>query len=169
MVNRTAWTGGNLNTGLSWTGLFSSSDINLMSPGQSVRSSLGDITNGTGLDMFMDVSLKIVFSQTTATGITAGSNVALYLMPLLQDGTTYGDGSIPTAGAGGFTTIVPSIPPAAIFTCRTGGSQTFFGGFAQAILIPPGSFQCALVNNFAISFGGSQACYFRSYNIQLNN
>lgn len=167
MANRTAWTAGNLNGSLSWTGLFSSSDLNLMSPGQSVRSTLADITNGTGLDMFMDVSLEIVIAQ--AATITLGANCALYIMPLLQDGSTYGDNSLPTAGIGGATTVIPGISPVAVFPFRSTTSLTLLAGFAQQVVIPPGSFRCAIQNNTNVSFGGAQGCHFRSYNINLNN
>lgn len=168
MANRTAWVAGLLNAGLGWTGLFSSSDFNSISSGSSALS-LITITNGTGLDMFMDISLIAVCAQTTTTGVTAGSNIALWIMPLLQDGATFGDGSIPTAGASGQVAKTPSLPPAAIIGVQTGISATAFAGAATGILLPPGTFRMAIQNNTGVSWGGAQACYFRSYNINLNS
>lgn len=168
MANRTAWTAGNLNASLSWTALFSSSDLNALPSAQSVRSSVADITNGTGLDMFMDVSVGCVVNQTST--LAAGANLALYLMPLLSDGATYGDNSIPTAGAGGFSTSVPGIIPAAVFSFKVANSFTLLAGFAQGVIIPPGSFRAALVNNSGYTLtGATNTIQFRSYNINLNN
>jgi hypothetical protein len=169
MAARTAWTGGNLNGGLGWTGLFSSSDLLSMANGLAVRSSLADITNGTGLDQFMDISLIAVCNQTTTTAIAAGANISFYIYPLLQDGATYGDGLIPTAGASGGLAITPLIPIAAVMNVRAGISSTTFAGISTGILLPPGSFRAVIQNNTGVSWAGSSACYFRSYNINLNN
>ena len=169
MANRTAWTAGILNAGLGWTSLFSSSDLNSLTSGNTVRSSIADITNGTSLDMFMDVAFRCVINQSTT--LTVGSSCALYLFPLLDDSATYGDNSIPTAGASGQVTSPPGLAPAAVFPFRSGlNSITLLAGFAQQVIIPPGSFRGAIGNfsGFTLT-GAANACAFRSYNINLNS
>lgn len=170
MANRTAWTGGNLNAGLGWTSLFSSTDLNGLGPNYSVRSVLADITNGTGLDQFMDVSVRCQIAQSTT--VTLGISMALFLYPLLDDGSTYGDNFLPTAGFGGRVTGFPSLQPAAVFGVPLPAnftSMTGIAGFAQGILMPPGSFRPVFYQNVGFTFTGTQNVLFRSYNINLNN
>jgi len=70
MTNKTAWTGGNLNSGIGWAPLFSSSastDINQgsgLTNAYSVLSTL-TLTNGGYLDQFMDISLRVAISSNT--------------------------------------------------------------------------------------------------------
>jgi hypothetical protein len=163
MSNRTAWTAGN-GQGLTWGALFNGSDINSCINGDSVLSSVSAIANGTNLDQFMDVSLECTIASST---IAAGANFTFWIFPLNEDGTTYGDNSL-TAGTA--AAITPGLFPAFVMPLRAAASQTALYGFAQAIVIPPGSFACVVQNNcgFTLSSSGN-AIKYRTYNIQLNN
>lgn len=165
MTNRTAWIGGNLAPGLGFITLINSSDLVSLPNGSGVLSSVGDITNGTGLDQFMDISVRLAIAS---TALTAGASIAMYLYALLDDGSTYGDGLYGTPGqqiAG--TPAIPAIP--INFRVATLTTLTYF---VQGLVLPPGSFRFALVNNLLPSTAlsaGTQTVKYRSYNQNLNS
>jgi hypothetical protein len=163
MTNRTAWTAGN-GAGLTWSTAINSADMASMTNGQSVLSSVSDITNGTNFDMFMDISVRLAIASST---IAAGATIPLWIYELLDDGATYGDGQL-TAGAAAAKT--PTFAPCAIIPLVAAAAQTTLVGFTNQIMIPPGSFRLALQNNsgFALS-SGTQTVKYRTYNINLNN
>jgi hypothetical protein len=163
MANRTAWTGGNLNSGLGWTALFNSGDLNGMTNGQTVVSSVADITNGTGLDQFMDISWLLIIASST---IAAGSGFSFYLYYLNQDGSHYGDGQAGTPGTP--ASITPSFPPCAAGGIPAVASTTNMWGTVTGIIIAPGSFRVAIQNNCGFTLSGTQTVKFRSYNQNLN-
>lgn len=163
MSSRTAWTAGNGET-LTWGTAINSSDLTSMANGSTVLSSVSDIANGTALDMFMDVSVRLVISSST---IVAGANLALYIYPLLDDGSTYGDGQL-TAGSQAAKT--PALAPIATIPLYAAASQTALVGSATSLIIPPGSFRLALQNNSGFTLtSGTQTVMYRTYNINLNN
>jgi len=163
MTGRTAWTAGN-GQGLAWGTLINSVDLASMANAKTVLSSVADIANGTNLDMWMDVSVRCAIASNT---IAAGANLALWLYALLDDGSTYGDGQF-TAGTP--ATLTPTFSPVAVFPLVAAASQTTLVGFAQGILLPPGSFRAALQNNSGFSFtSGTQTVKYRTYNINLNS
>jgi hypothetical protein len=162
MANKTAWVAGN-GAGLTWTTGINSVDLASMANGSSVVSSVSDIANGSNLDMFMDVSVRCAIASNT---IAAGANLALWLYALLDDGSTYGDGQF-TNGTQAAKT--PTFPPCAIIPLVAAAAQTTLVGFAQQIIIPPGSFRLALQNNSGFSFSaGTQTVKYRTYNVNLN-
>lgn len=163
MTARTAWTAGN-GAGLTWTTLINSADLASMANGSSVLSSVADIANGTNLDQFMDISALCAISSST---IAAGANLAFWLYPLQEDGTTYGDGQF-TAGTQAAKT--PAFPPCAVISLVAAAAQTTLVGLAQGIIIPPGSFRVAMQNNSGFTLtSGTQTVKYRTYNINLNN
>lgn len=164
MANRTAWTAGN-GVGLTWTTAINSSDLVSMANGSSVLSSVADIANGTAFDMFMDVSVRCLIASST---IVAGAALSLYLYELLDDGTTYGDGLLPTPGTQ--AAVTPVVPCIGAIQLTPGATKTALLGFVNQIVIPPGSFRLALQNNsgFALT-AGTQVVKYRTYNLNLNN
>jgi hypothetical protein len=163
MTARTAWTAGN-GAGLTWTTGINSADLASMPTGSTVVSSVADIANGTNLDMFMDVSCRLAISSST---IIAGANLALWLYDLLDDGTTYGDGQF-TNGTQAAKT--PMFSPIATIPLVAAASQTLLIGYANQIIIPPGSFRLALQNNSGFTLtAGTQTVKYRTYNLNLNN
>lgn len=166
MVTKASWVAG-LGEGLSWGPLFSSSaatDINQSTPIPNASCVMSTITvaNGTALDIYADISIRCGIASST---IVAGANFAIYLYGLLDDGSTYGTGEL-TAGT--VSTALPSIAPAAIFPLRAAASQTVLTGFAQGILLPPGTFKAVFQNNsgFALNSTGN-VCQYRTYNIAM--
>jgi hypothetical protein len=165
MASRTAWTAGN-GVGYTWTTAINSADLASMPTGSTVVSSVADITNQTAQDMFMDVSISLVIASST---IVAGANIAFWLMPLNQDGTTYGDGQFTNGTQKAATpantqNILPSIGLIAA------ASQTTLVGAVTGIQIPPGSFRLACQNNSGFTLtSGTQTVKYRTYNINLNN
>lgn len=164
MTSRTAWTGGNLNSGLGWTTLINSADMASMATANTVLSSVSDIANGTSLDVFMDISAVLAISSST---IVAGSNLAFWIYSLQEDGATYGDGQF-TAGTPAAKT--PTFPPFGAMPLVAAASQTALVGFLQGVVIPPGAFRVAIQNNSGFTLtSGTQTVKYRTYNMNLNN
>lgn len=166
MATKASWVAG-LGEGLSWGALFSSTantDINQTTPIPTANCMLSTITitNGTALDIFMDISLRCGISSST---IVAGANFAIYLYSLLDDGSTYGTGEL-TAGT--TSAALPPIAPVAIFPLRAAGTQTTLVGFAQGIILPPGSFKAVFQNNSGFTLNATgNVCQYRTYNIAM--
>lgn len=163
MANRTAWTAGN-GAGLTWATAINSSDLASLASGSSVLSTVADITNGTALDQFMDLSVRELIASST---IVAGAAFSFYLYALLDDGATYGDGQLV---AGTQKAATPAFPPCAVVPLVAAAAQTNLVGFYQGIILPPGSFRLAQQNSsgFALT-SGTQTVKYRTYNINVNN
>lgn len=101
MANFAKWAAGVFQSGAWGTSTqsgFSSSDItafNSLATGSCVIASTA-ISNSANLDLLGEISISLVINASTAA--TTASYVAVYLLPLNQDGTTYGD-NIATGGA----------------------------------------------------------------------
>lgn len=164
MTAITGWAGGRLNTGLGWTTFFNSADLASCPNASSVLSSITAITNGTSLDMYIDVSVRLVIASST---VAAGANIGLWLYPLLDDGSTYGDGQF-TAGTQAAKT--PSPFAWATIPLYAAATQTNLIGYACRLVIPPGTFlPCAQNNSGFTLTSGTQTIKYRSYNIRIDN
>lgn len=163
MTSRTAWVAGN-GVGFTWTTLVNSADLASMATAKTVLSSATAIANQTQLDQFMDVSLRCAIASST---VAAGANFALWLYALLDDGSTYGDGQL---AAGTPATLTPTFAPVATFPLVAAAAQTTLVGFAQGIIIPPGTFLAAVQNNSGFTLtAGTQTVKYRTYNQNLNS
>ncbi len=168
-ANRTAWTAGNGQGLASWGLLFNTTDFSTSHAGgflqnaDTVLSSVTAIANGTNLDQFMDISCQLTIGSSTTA---AGANLTFWLFALQQDGTTYGDGHF-TAGTS--TTIVPVWAPIAVIPLYAAASQTTIIGEVNGIVIPPESFAVAIQNNTGFTLASTNACKYKTYNINLNN
>jgi hypothetical protein len=166
MTNRTAWTAGN-GQGLTWGLLFAVTDYESLANGSCVRSTIADIANGSNLDMYMDISYLLSIASNT---ITSGANFSFWIYLLNQDGSTYGDNQLPTAGTA--AAITPAFAPVASMGIPAVATTTNMYGYATGILLPPGSFRMAIQNNSGFTLNaaaGSMAIQYRTYNINLNN
>ena len=160
----TGWTAGN-GVGLTWTAAFNTTDFTTSHSGSTpmqnldvVLSSVADITNGTALDKFADLSLELSISSST---IAAGANFAFWLYALLDNGTSYGDGQ-QTSGTA--TAKTPAFAPCAIVPLYATTGQTSLVGFVQGIVIPPGSFRFAIQNNCGFTLTNTTTtCKYRTY------
>jgi hypothetical protein len=162
MASRTSWTAGN-GVGLSWTAVLNSSDMQGLSTANTVLGT-PTVTNSSSLDQFMDLSVRC---SITASTITAGANIVLWLYPLLDDGATYGDGQL-SAGTG--VALTPTFPPVAVIPLVAASTQTKLVGASIELVIPPGNFKIALQNNSGFTLATTtQNCLYRTYNINLND
>ena len=162
-ANRTAWVAGN-GAGLTWTNAFNSTDFTTSQPttGQSILSTV-TIANGSSLDQFMDVSIVQSIASST---IAAGANIAIYLIPLAADGTTY----TPALTAGTVSSNTLPNPPVCVIPLYAAATQTTLTGTCTGIVIPPGSFKLAEQNNSGFTYTvTTQTHQYRTYNINNNN
>jgi len=165
MTSRAAWTAGN-GGGFSWTTAINGSDLASLANGSTVLSSVADIANQTNLDIYADVSVRMTVASGTPP---TGAYLAIYLVALLDDGSTYGDGSMTS---GGTITRAPPYSPVGIVALESAAATTLLSGFVQGIVIPPGSFRFALYNNTGAALSataGNCIVRYRTYNVNLNN
>ena len=166
MSNNTGWVAGR-GVGLTWSPAFNTTDFTTSNSGgalattQTVLSSVADITNGTALDMFCDLSVILTTASST---YTASSIATFWLYPLLADGTTYGDGLLASGTA---KTLTPVFPPLGAIQGYAAASQTTVAGYLGGLIIPPGSWRFAMQNGIGFTLSGGTVKY-RTYNINLN-
>src|ERR1700735_575628 len=123
------WIGGS-GQGLTWGGAFST-EINSLANGNAILSTVS-ITNGTSLDIFADVSFVAGATVTTF----APGYLGLYLYPLNEDASTYGDGRFGSSAAGP--------PPSNYFVGTISfaiAAGTTIAGVFSRIILPPGTFK----------------------------
>jgi hypothetical protein len=165
MANRAAWVAGN-GVGFTWTRAINTADLVSLANGSTVLSSVADVTNQTALDLYADISVRMTVASATPPG---GSFFGIYLVPLLDDGATYGDGMM---ASGGVIARAPPYAPAGVIPLESAAAATLLAGFVQGILIPPGSFRWAFYNLSGAALSGTGAncnVFYRTYNINLNN
>lgn len=157
MASTTRWIIDTAFTSVTFTG----SELNSLASGGAALSTAA-IANGTNFDQMMDVSFVVTVGGTTVTG----GYVTVFLLPLNQDGSTYGDSYVssssaqPSAGYG-----VGSIGAKVGIT--SGNTIT---GTVQFINIPPGDFKLAFGNNLQVTLSSTAALTlkYRTYNTNLN-
>jgi len=162
-TGRTAWTAGN-GQGLTYGVAFNSTDFTTSQPtnGQSILSTI-TISNGTALDQFMDVSVVQSIASST---IAAGANIAIWLVPLAADGSTY----TPALTAGTVSANVLPMAPVCVIPLYAATTQTVLTGTCTGIVLPPGTFKLAEQNNSGFTYTATTQVHdYRSYNINVNN
>lgn len=145
-----------------WTSVpFTAGDLNSLASGGCAVAT-ASVSNGTALDIYADVSVIVTVGGTT----TATSFLTLYVLPLQQDGTTYGDGSTSSSSVQPVATYL--VGSALVKSGVTSGS-TVSAMFRQ-IVLPPGSFGVALGNNLGVALNATAALTMkiRTYNENLN-
>lgn len=145
--------------GLTWTDAFSAATLNSIASGNSILSDL-PISNATPLDMFCDLSLVFGTGPTWASPFFVG----IYLYPLSDDASHYGDGLFTSSAAG--------IPGQNYFCGSINTGPATSGakyGQLTGIVIPPGTFKFVLYNGMGGTLAGSGAntCKYRTYNRQV--
>jgi hypothetical protein len=138
--------------GLTWGSAFGT-EINSLASGNAVISSVS-VTNGTALDIFADVSFVAGATITTV----APNFLGVYLYPLNEDGTTYGDGSFGSSAAG---------PPPANYwvgNINVSVGTITVAGMVSRIILPPGTFKFLLYNQAGATLASSNTCKYRTYN-----
>jgi hypothetical protein len=164
MANQATWiTGGGV--GFTWATAINGADLVSLASGATALSSVADIANQTALDLYADVSVRLTIGSATPA---VGAFLGLYLVPLLDDGSTYGDGELTSGGT--MARAYPFPPAAAMPLANV--STTLLAGFAQGIVIPPGSFRFALYNGGSgitlSATAGNNVVKYRTYRLNLN-
>ena len=138
--------------GLTWTTVFGTATLASLASGNAIQSDA--VTNGTALDIFADVSLVLA-----SAAFVSPNTVGVYLYPLNEDGTHYGDNKFASAAAGppASTYFVGNI----VIPAVTGAAY----GTLTGIIMPPGSFTFVVYNNSGVAFAGSgNDLKYRTYN-----
>lgn len=156
------WVAGN-GVGLTWTTIVGSEITGTSLPGgDSVLSSV-TITNGTALDIFADFSMSFA-SETWGTG---SPYFEVFIYPLNEDGTTYGDNAWTTTAAAGqpnsnYTGCIIPVP--------TPGGSALTGaavGMCRGVVLPPGTFKIVIYNGAVTNTASSGNTFmYRTYNRQ---
>jgi hypothetical protein len=163
MANTTAWIAGH-GVGLTWTAVFATADLTSLPDGDFILSS-NAVTNGTALDIYADFSVAITVASSTPR---VGAYIGIYLVPLLGDGTTYGDGQFV---AGIQHAAQPPYAPVGTIPLQN-TAMTLMSGMVQGIILPPGTFRWGLYNYSAVAFSSTaanNAAFYRSYDQNLNS
>lgn len=147
------WVAGS-GVGLTWTAAFTASTLDSIVNGNAKLSDL-QLDNSVALDIFADVCIQ--FGSITAA---APNFIGLYLYPLNQDASTYGDGRFGTSAAG---------PPSATYWIGNIGFPTgavAIEGVVSRIILPPAKLKLVVYNQAGATLagaGGNQV-YYRTYN-----
>lgn len=146
--------------GTAWTDALTT-ELNSLATG-TVRIASSAITNATNLDIYADFSAILASVDLSAK---TNPRFDVYLIRLLSDGTTYEDGTDNTTTAG--LLPVSGYVGACVFQIGTGAAA--HGAMLQGILIPPGSFKPAIIQNSGATLGASGNKFsYRTYNLNLN-
>lgn len=157
MANTTRWY---IDT--AWTAVsFTAGDLNSLASGGCAVSTAA-ITNSSALDIYADVSAIVTVGGTT----TATSYLTLYLLPLQQDGSTYGDGA---ASSSSVQPVVTYLAASALVKSGVTSGITVSAMWRQ-IVLPPGDFVLALGNNLGVALNSTAALTmkYRSFDENLN-
>lgn len=153
MSNTAIW-----NSVLSWASAFGSEINSLASGSCAVSSTVLDNTTSLYTDGWVSVSLGSL-----ATG-TGAPSLDFYMLPLNQDGTTYGDGT-----ASGSTAPAPAYYVGSITWNASLASGTQVGQLKLVGIIPPAKFKLAAVNNTGNALAASgNTVSFASDKFNLN-
>lgn len=131
--------------GVSWADWFGSELNSLGTTNNAVLSSV-QVDNTSALDIFADLSMSLG-SVTTGSG---SPFIGLFLYPLNEDGTSYGDGRFGSAAAGP--------PPADYWVGNMGLPASTTGvltGMVRGIVVPFGKFKLVLWNQAGVALAAS--------------
>lgn len=138
--------------GLTWTNLMTT-ELNSIASTNCILGATS-VAGGTSLDIFADFSLTLA-----SAAFVAPNYIGLYLYPLHDDGSTYGDGRFGSSAAGP--------PPATYWVGNIGivaaaQAQT---GILSRIILPPGTWKPVLENRGGVALASSgNIIKYRTYN-----
>lgn len=145
-----------------WTAVsFTAGDLNSLANGGCAVSTAA-ITNSTALDIYADVSAIVTVGGTT----TGTSILSLYVLPLQQDGTTYGDGA---ASSSSVQPVATYLAAASLVKSGVASGSTVSAMWRQ-IVLPPGDFVFALGNSLGVALNATAALTMklRTFDENLN-
>jgi hypothetical protein len=150
------WTPGN--GAPSFTQIFSAgANLNGLANNSAVMDSTGNITNGTSLDIYADISVQLG----AATSVSP-AQLQVFLYPMNGDGVTFGDNQF-VAGTQAAKTPAPQLYAGTIsFPVAT---TTAMFGILERVVLPPGTFNWVIQNQSGVTLASSgNAVQWRSYN-----
>lgn len=134
---------------------FTAADFNGLANGSVVVAATA-IANNTALDQYADVSFTMLNG---AVATTATSHLTLYVLPLNVDASTYGDSIASGATAPSASYEVKDVG------VKAGVTNAAVVGTWRGIVLPPGSFKFAIVNNLggALANPATVTISYRTY------
>lgn len=136
---------------------FSAADFNALASSSGILSTATAVANGTTRRLYADLSFITVTSTFTPT---AGGHLAFYLLPLLDDGTSY-----PNNANGATAGTQPAITYFA-GAIAFGTTALAHAGMMRGVLIPPGTFKWYVINRTGVALPASataMTCKYRLY------
>lgn len=141
--------------GLTYANAYTGSTLNSIAAGNAILSDL-QLDNSTNLDLLCDVSIHLA-----SAAFVAPNFIGVFLYPLNQDATTYGDGQFGSSASGPPPSAywVGNIPLVAATQAQN--------GTLRRINMPPGKFKLVLWNEGGIALAASaNTCLYRTYSYQ---
>lgn len=142
--------------GFTWTTLMST-ELNSIASGNAILGGTA-VTNQTALDIFCDFSLVLASAVFVAPNF-----IGLYLYPLNDDASSYGDSRFGSSAAG---------PPPSNYAVGSIGivaatqAQT---GTLQRVVMPPGTWKPVLWNQGGVALASSgNTLKYRTYNRSIS-
>ena len=151
-----------LNTPSAWTSIsFTAGDLNSLASGGGALGSTV-ISNSSGLDLYVDVSLIVTVGGTTV----AASYLSLFLLPLQQDGSTYGDGYASSSSSQPVLSYLGQTCNVKVGVTSGNTVQAMF----QQMPMVPGDYKVALGNNLSVALNStaSLTLKYRTYSLNGN-
>ena len=142
----------------SWTAAFTASTLNSITNGNAILSDAA-LDNTSNLDTYAAVGIQFGAVTTVAPNF-----IGVYLYPLNQDGSTYGDARFGSSAAG---------PPASNYFVGNIvvpiATTTAFEGTLFDIKIPPLKFKFVMYNQSGVTLAGSggNSFYWQTYNYSV--
>lgn len=144
--------------GLTWTTIMST-DLNSLASGNALLQA-ADIANDSALDIFADFSLHLA-----SAAFAAPNFAALFLYPLNDDASTYGDGRFTSAAA---MTAANAPAPYWVGNVPLVAATQAQNGTLTGVRLPPGKCRVVLWNQGGVSFASSgNTLKYRTYNRAL--
>lgn len=142
--------------GFTWTTALTGSTLNSLASGNALLGDT-DITNQSALDLFADFSLHLASAAFIAPNFTG-----LFLYPLNDDASTYGDGRFGSAAA---MTAANAPAPYWVGNFALVAATQAQNGTLRGILMPPGTWRPVLWNQGGVNWASSgNTLKYRTYN-----
>lgn len=139
---------------------FTATDFNSLANGSFVLAASA-IAQSTNLDDFIEVSFSLVVGGTT----TAASFLSLYVAPLNQDGSTYGDATATGSGIPGASYWMTN----AFTKIGITNGNAIVGSFPRVFIGDLASdFKLGIVNNLGVALNASAAAVAKYLTINTN-
>jgi hypothetical protein len=141
-----------------WADAFEPADFNALANNGGKLSTAAAVNNSTTRLLYAQVSFIMV---TSTFSPTAGAHLAILLLPLLHDGTTYPENEDTTTAAN----LPPQYYVRGIIPVRYKAASTG-SGMADRVQVPPGTWKWYVINRCGVALPSSSAdmtCRYRLF------